>query len=386
MPDNHEVEFRGRVGPGRNGALRSGIVVGVALVVLVGVVALMGAGQPVPSPASTAEGKALAAALDDALVGASLGSDAATDDALTAPLPTTGWVRDGTAPVGPLGWGRGFGRHILGAITITAIDGSKLSLRTDDGWTRTITVTSDTTITKAGQAISVSDLRVGDEIRFAQQRNSDGTYTITRIVVVVPTVAGVVTNVTDTTITVTTRDGTSQTIRTTASTTYKVGDAAGSGSDVVVGAIIVAAGERGSDGTLTAATVVVALPRVGGTVSAKTSDSITIERPNGTTVVAHVSASTKITVRGVDDATLADVQVGMRIVVVGRQRADGSIDAVEVWAGALGRGLGPGLGDGFGGFGGRHGRGFGLGPWFGPQASPTPSPGAGSSSSSSSSS
>lgn len=377
MPEPCEVEFREPVRPSRDRQLRSGIVLGVALVVLVGVVALMGAAQPIPSPASTFAGRTLTAALDDALAGSSL-----ADDALTAPLSTTGWVRDGAAPAGPFGWGRGWRGVIAGKITITAINGSNLSLRTDDGWTRTITVTSDTTITKAGQTISVSDLKVGDEIRFAQQRNSDGTYTITRIVVVVPTVAGVVTNVTDATITVTTRDGTSQTIRTTASTTYKVGDAAGSRSDVVVGAIVVAAGERGSDGTLTAATVVVILPRVGGTVSAKTSDSITVERPNGTTVVAHVSASTKFTVRGVSNATLADVQVGMAIVVVGRQRADGSIDAVEIWAGTLGRGLGPKLGDGFGPlFGGRHGRGFGLGPWFGPQASPSPSPGSGSSSS-----
>lgn len=375
MTDNHEVEFRETVRPGRDRPLRIGVVAGVALVVLVGSIVAMGA--------LPARGEG--APVDDVL-GANAAEALPDDPVLTAPIPATGWVRDGDSP-GLFGLGRGFGHLAARSITITAIDGSKLSLRTDDGWTRTITVTSETTITKAGQTIGIGDLRVGDEIRFAQRRNSDGTYTITRIVVVVPTVAGVVTGLSDTTITVTVRDGTSQTIRTTSATTYKVGDSAGTRADVTVGAQIVAAGERASDGTLTASTVVVALPRVGGTVSAKTSDSVTIERPNGTSVVAHVSASTKITVRGVEDPTLADVEVGMRIVVVGRQRADGSIDAVELWAGTLGlrpKDLAPGLELGPP-FGGRHGRGFSFGPWFGgPEATPSPTPGTDSSSSSTS--
>lgn len=377
MPEPYEVEVRGPVRPSRDRPLRIGIVAGVAALVLVGALVAMGAA---PGSASLSTG-------DPALLAAEPGAPATgtlLDEAvLLAPIPTTGWTRDGGTPAGPFGFGRGLGHVIAGKITITAINGSNLSLRTEDGWTRTITVTSETTITKAGQTISLSDLRVGDEIRFAQRRNSDGTYTITRIVVVVPKVAGVVTGLTDTTITITTRNATSQTIQTTASTTYKVGDAAGSRSDVTVGSVIVAFGERASDGTLTATTVVVVLPRVGGTVSAKTADSITIDRPNGTSVVAHVSSSTKYTVRGVDNATLADVQVGMHILVAGRQRSDGSIDTVRVWAAAPNRGLGPNLRERIGHlFGWGRGRGFDLGPWFGPQASPNPSPGSSSSSSS----
>ena len=82
-------------------------------------------------------------------------------------------------------------------ITVTAIDGSNVSLKTEDGWTRTITVTSDTTITKGGQTIALSDVQVGDEIRFAQTRNADGTFTITQIHVVMPTIGGQVTAVED---------------------------------------------------------------------------------------------------------------------------------------------------------------------------------------------
>ncbi len=376
MADSSGLEFHGPLRPGGTRSLRLGIVAGVALTVLVGALVAMGAAPGGGSPI-TDDPPALA------LESGALGTNELLDEAVvSAPLPATGWLRPDGSPAGPFGLGRGRGHVIAGKITITAISGSNLSLRTEDGWTRTITVTSATTITKAGQTIGLADLRVGDEIRFAQQRNSDGTYTITRIVVVVPKVAGVVTGLTDATITITTRGGLSETIRTTASTTYRVGDAAGSRSDVAVGSAIVAFGERASDGTLTATTVVVALPRVGGTVSAKTSDSLTLERRDGTTVVVHVSSSTKITVRGVDNPTLANIEVGMAVVAVGRQRADGSLDAVELWAGAIGPGAGPGLGW-------RHGRGGGLGPWFdlgpwlgGPKASPTPTPGTDNSSTS----
>ena len=66
------------------------------------------------------------------------------------------------ARVGPRGFGGpgfggpGFGRggFGFGGITITAIDGSNLSLKTEDGWTRTIAVTSDTAVTRAGKTIA----------------------------------------------------------------------------------------------------------------------------------------------------------------------------------------------------------------------------------------
>ena len=54
--------------------------------------------------------------------------------------------------VGDVG-GPGIGR--LGGVEITAIDGSDLVLETVDGWTRTITVTDDTEITKGGDPIEL---------------------------------------------------------------------------------------------------------------------------------------------------------------------------------------------------------------------------------------
>ena len=144
-----------------------------------------------------------------------------------------------------------------GGVEITAIDGSDLSLKTVDGWTRTITVTSDTEITKGGDTIAVGDLAVGDQIRFRQQRNDDGTFAISRIAVVEPSVAGTVTAKTDSTITIEQRDGTSATVNVDAGTSFRVEGASGTADidDVAVGMKLVASGEQNSDGSLDASRV-----------------------------------------------------------------------------------------------------------------------------------
>jgi hypothetical protein len=152
--------------------------------------------------------------------------------------------------------GRGPGMDGFGGVTITAINGSSLSLRTDDGWTRTIAVTSSTTITRAGATIGVSDLKVGDSIAFRQTRQSDGTYAVNSITVVLPTVAGTVTSVTGNTLTVTTRDGTAWTITLTSSTSYTLDRAAGQKSDLATGRFVVVEGAGAASGnTLTASAV-----------------------------------------------------------------------------------------------------------------------------------
>lgn len=161
------------------------------------------------------------------------------------------------------GPGFGIGRHGFGQITITAISGSNLSLRTVDGWTRTIAVSGSTAITKGGQEVGIGDLEVGDQIRFRQTRNDDGTFTINAIDVVLPHVAGEVTAKTADTITVARPDGASATIHVGSGTTYRVpGAATPSLSDITVGMFVAAEGTLRSDGSLSA-TVVLALPAGG---------------------------------------------------------------------------------------------------------------------------
>ena len=146
----------------------------------------------------------------------------------------------------------GFGRS---NITITAISGSNVALKTDDGWTRTVTVTDATTITKGGAKIAVGDLAVGDKVHLGQQRAADGTYTVTAIVVVLPTVVGQISAIDGSTITVTQPGGTTATIHVDGDTTYRVDGSTGSLSDLKVGSFVVAEGTQRTDGSLDAAAI-----------------------------------------------------------------------------------------------------------------------------------
>jgi hypothetical protein len=290
---------------------RIALLVGAFLALVVGAAVTMGA-SPSASPATP---------------GASTQPQASGDPGTPDGGP---WKGDGRGVFDGEGRFGGFG---FGAITITSISGSNLSLETEDGWTRTIAVTPTTTITKDGQTIDAGALSVGDRIRFRQTQGSDGSFTITAIQVVQPKVAGTVTAVTGDGITVTTRDGSSRTITTTSSTTYRLGGAAASRSDVTIGSTILAAGTEGSGNAFTATSVTIKAPRVGGTVTAVSASTITVQRRDGTTQTIKVDADTTYRVAGVTDADLGDIAVGMRLVAVGRQNGDGSLDATAIGAG-----------------------------------------------------
>jgi len=150
----------------------------------------------------------------------------------------------------------GFGGRGFGGITISSISGSNISLETVDGWTRTIPIASDTALTKGAATITVSDLKIGDEVRFAQTRQTDGSFTITKLNVVLPHAGGMVTGVSSTSITVTQRDGSSATIKVGSITTFEVGGTTGKTiTDVKVGMLVGAVGTLNTDGSLTATAV-----------------------------------------------------------------------------------------------------------------------------------
>jgi hypothetical protein len=181
------------------------------------------------------------------LAAGSGGSSAASGNVLTL-------GRDGDGP-GRFGGGPGFG-----GIEITAISGSKLSLATADGWTRTITVDGGTTYAKGTATIALKDLAVGDQIRFRQTLESNGAYSIDAIAVIPPHAGGTVTAVSGSTITVEQRDGSTATIKVSSSTTYSVAGAAASLADVKVGMRLMAEGTKNSDGSITATEVRAADP------------------------------------------------------------------------------------------------------------------------------
>ncbi len=312
----------------------------------------------------------------------------ATDGSTSRAAPigaVSGWTSPDGASDMRLGNGRGRGmRGEMGnAITITAIDGTKLALKTENGWTRTIDATG-ATVTKDGATVPLSTLKVGDRIGFRETRNDDGTYTITAITVVQPAVAGTVASVSGSTVTVTGRDGSTSKVVLTGSTTYELAGETATKDAVVSGARIVARGTLATDGTLTASSVEVAPATSAGTVKEKGSSSLTLTTRDGSTVLVKVSSSTTYQVGGVTTPTLADVKVGDIVMAAGSLNADGSLSATIVRSHAAGQFGGPGNGFGRGGMPGpMNGDGFGRGgmrdggPGWGfpddPDAAPAPS-------------
>jgi len=295
-------------------------VAGVALVATLAVAGGLPGSTPIPTapPPAVATPTTVPAADDAGIVDA-------------------GWVApgrlDGTSNPA---FGAGPGRSSrLGHITITKIDGTRLSLVTDDGWTRTIDATG-ATITRDGATIAVGDLAVGDEIVLRQKRQADKTFKVTRIRVILPRVAGTITAVTSSNLTLTARDGTKATVKLTSSTTYRLGKDAASKAVLAVGMRAVATGTRAADGTLTATSVTVRASRVAGTVAATSGSTITLTARDGSKVTVTVTSSTIYRVAGVEKAALADVTVGMWVVATGVRGGDGSFAASAVNAGKAG--------------------------------------------------
>jgi hypothetical protein len=209
--------------------LRVGVVLGAALVLLVSAALTFGA-SPTPTGGSNAGPQ-------------------------TPPGGNGGpRLRDrGFGGLFGLGGGPRFG---FGNITVTGNDGSNVSLKTADGWTRTIVVTSATKLTKGGNAIAIGDIKAGDRIRFRETRKADGSFSIDAVEVVLPSVVGKVTAKTADSITVQTVGGGSATIHVSGSTTYRVGGKATAGlGDIAVGDIVGAQGQQRADGSLDARTV-----------------------------------------------------------------------------------------------------------------------------------
>jgi len=301
-------------------------------------------------------------------IGIAIGGSASTGGSATVPASDHGptvisdaaWTSpDGSTRArlderGGRGLRGGIGRT---SISITAISGSKLSLETEDGWTRTIDA-AGATITKDGETATLSALQVGDRIRFTETRNDDGTSTVTAIVVVQPSVAGTVASVSGSTVTVTGRDGEARKVVLTSSTTYELAGKAATKDAVVAGARIVARGTLAADGTLTATAVEISAATAAGTVKEKSASSITLTTRDDSTVEVKVDSATTYKVDGVISPTLADIEVGAAVIASGTRNADGSLTATVVRSWAAGTEGGPGMGGR--GRGGHGGPGWGM--------------------------
>ncbi len=144
-----------------------------------------------------------------------------------------------------------------GSVSVTAVDGTSLTLQTSDGWTRTIDTTG-VVLTAGDAAITLADIAVGDEVRIAQTRNADGSYTVTGIALQPMRVSGTVATVGTDSFTLTGADGGTTTVYVSSSTTWSIrGDSDPTLADLTVGTAVDVTGDSRADGGIDATRVTV---------------------------------------------------------------------------------------------------------------------------------
>jgi len=228
---------------------------------------------------------------------------------------------------------------------VTTVNGSTLTLTSLDGATRTVTVSSATTYDKDGHSASLGDITNGTAIAAQGSIGSDGVLSAVRVEIQTPRVAGQVTSVNGSTITLSN-----------------------------------ARGARGVIGTNETT-------GVSETITVVTSDQTTYR------VISATAGMTPTTTTG----TAGDVKTGVSIIAQGTLRSDGkTLDALRITIlpasanggayarhgrhGFFGRGSGgfggPGVGGSYGSRGG-FSRGFGSGGFSGSGGNPAGSPDSG---------
>ncbi len=198
-------------------------------------------------------------------------------------------------------------------------------------------LTSSTTYRLGKDAATKSVVVVGMRAVATGTRAADGTLTATSIAVSPSRVSGTVTAVTDSSLTLATRDGTKVTVKVTSSTTYQLGKNKADKSALKVGMQAVASGSKAADGTLTATSVTLKASQLAGTVAAVSGTTITVTVRDGTKITVKTTSSTTYRAAGAKDVTLADVKVDMWIVAAGIRNDDGSFTASAVGVAAAGK-------------------------------------------------
>jgi hypothetical protein len=252
--------------------------------------------------------------------------------------------------------------------TISAISGNTITIKHGDNVTTTVTVSDSTVYTEAGKKISLSDLAVGERVNVRTTKATDGTVTVTAIDVVLDRAGGTVSAVDSSGLTLTGPNNTTVKVTFGSSVTVQDSGKTLSTSDLKMGDRVEVAGQKNSDGSITAQVVNVIHDHLGGTVTAISGNTITVEvagrggRPGGfgprgekgngsttttpsatpstgssnssapvtTTKTITVSGSTTYT-KGGQSSQLSALAVGDRINAEGTLSSDGnSLTALQV--------------------------------------------------------
>jgi hypothetical protein len=220
------------------------------------------------------------------------------------------------------GWGFGGRRGHVGfgrVLAVTGVSGNTITATGRRGQTVTVQVSDTTTYTEASASASLAAIHPGSLIAVRGSRASTSATTInaTRVAILLSREAGVVTNVSGTTLTLTGFDGASHTVSVTDQTRYQKAGASAALSDVTTGTAIVAAGTLDSSGTLTAVRVLIRVPTIRGEVTGVSGSSYTMAVRFGTTYTVNATSSTTYVNRDGTAASASAVTAGTYIAAQG---------------------------------------------------------------------
>lgn len=310
-------------------------------------------------------GAALAAAV--AFGGGAALGQIPTSFAQSTTQPATPSASSGTAaPSGAASASNGLKRGDRGGLqngvsgTISAINGNSLTLTRGNVVVIQATVNTNTVYTKAGQTISLSDLKVGQQVSVRTTTATDGTVSVSAVEVVLNHSSGTVSALDAGSLTLTRSDNTTVKVVFSSSTSYLDLGKAITLSDLKSGMRLEVAGTSNADGSLNAEVVTVEHDQLSGSVTAINGNTLTIQlrgrngqgpnrsnpagssstttpgtgstttTPAATTKTITVSGST-VYLEGGQSVPLSEIAVGSTISAAGTLSTDGnSLNALQV--------------------------------------------------------
>jgi len=256
---------------------------------------------------------------------------------------------------------RGGGDAALSGVsgTLSAINGSTLTLKQGDVIVIQATVNANTVYTKAGKTISLSDLKVGQLLSVRETKASDGTVSISAVEVQLNHAGGTISALDSSSLTLTKPDNSTIKVNLDSSTSYLDLGKTITLADLKAGVRVEADGVLNSDGSLSAEVINVQHDRLGGTITAISGSTLTVQlegrggpgprgqvpgRPasatpdsdsnnsSSTTTTATISVdSSTVYLEAGQTAQLSDLAVGDRINAAGTLSSDGkTLSALQV--------------------------------------------------------
>jgi exosome complex RNA-binding protein Csl4 len=220
---------------------------------------------------------------------------------------------------------------------VTAVGKDSITIKRRNGESVTVHVNDETLFRIRGvENPGLEDIQVGDIVAGKALKQEDDTLLAKLIIVVPPKEErvrglGRVTAVGEDSLTVERHNGESVTIYVDDETLFRIRGIEDPGlEDIQVGDIVAGKVVKQEEGTLLAKLIIVVPPKEErvrglGKVTAVGEDSLTVERRNGESVTLYVDDETLFRIRGIENPTIEDVQVGDLLAGTALRQEDGTL-------------------------------------------------------------